>query len=217
MTYKRHQVVNALHALFSGAPNTARTRLDDPVPVPFATRVKRLLEVDLRLARTAPAEDPYEPAFFDDLPQGTGRDVLYSPYRAFTLAVGLELIDVGYKQEEVVAVVSLVQADLKRAFERSGATFATHGRMTVHYAHEDQDPEEYRANAQLYLALSRVERPANGPLLLSELVKSDGLVEHLEKLRRDRLRSVHLVEMSEFAARVRELLEAQPLRKRGPQ
>lgn len=66
MFAKRQQVVQVLFALSYGASRDARDRLEAEVPPFSLTRIKRLLEIDLRWARANPELLPrFGLAFYD--------------------------------------------------------------------------------------------------------------------------------------------------------
>lgn len=112
-TFKRGQVEWALWEYFAGGRIKRASS-----PKIFATRIKRLLELD-RSMKKFPAEKPprHRFAFHDAEPDGRGIDASYSHFNAFCLAIGLDLLDVGFKQSEVVFLLKYVRADLERQFE----------------------------------------------------------------------------------------------------
>jgi len=101
-TYKRGQMEWALWQLFAAnRPNPKRP------PQAFLTRIKRLWEID---RQTGPEGPGY--AFFDHAPEGRGNEVSYSAFNAFSLAIGLDLLDAGYKQAEVVTLLQHIRSHL---------------------------------------------------------------------------------------------------------
>src|SRR3990167_10252586 len=92
-SYRRGQVE---WALWRWA--TTPDRLRDAPPA-FLARIKRLLEIDREVGQTGNKE-PEDTAFYSELPKGTGSDVGYSAFNAFCLALGLDLLDAGFKQGE---------------------------------------------------------------------------------------------------------------------
>lgn len=91
ITFKRNQVDEALWSVF--APRYANVRT---TPAAFATRIKRLLEID----RAEPATKGMLPAFSDG-PAGKGSDSAFTELNCACLAIGLEMLDIGFKQREV--------------------------------------------------------------------------------------------------------------------
>lgn len=118
-TFKRGQVEFALWRFFSHL----RSQSDKPPPV-FPTRIKRLLELDLEFYRKnrlkrIPGGRIKAPgfAFVDREPQGQGRDVAFTSFNAFCLGLGLELLDAGFKQSEIVFVMSYIRPQLEEQYE----------------------------------------------------------------------------------------------------
>lgn len=115
-TYRRGQVEWALWRVKS-ASKTA------PAPAEFLTRTRRLLEID----RSEPAAErffsPY--AFSDDAPGGRGDEAAFQEIDALMLWLGLDLLEMGFKQQEVVKLLRLARAvvlkrygrDLKRGYD----------------------------------------------------------------------------------------------------
>ena len=103
-SYKRNQVELAIWQTVAN-PNEANR---EP-PKKFGTRIKRLLELDR-------AQDDGVFAFSDLKPQGRGADVAFSKFNAFCLALGIELLDAGYKQAEIVFLLQHIRPQLKKAF-----------------------------------------------------------------------------------------------------
>jgi hypothetical protein len=107
-TYKRNQLEQALWQLFT--PNTAMAK----PPKVFLARIKRLLDLDRELDPKDEHESRY--AFFDDDGPGLGVEVQYSPYSAFALALGLDMLDSGFKQSEVLELCRARRRKLERYF-----------------------------------------------------------------------------------------------------
>ncbi len=112
LAFKRNQVEWALWQLFvdsrpdAGAP-----------PKVFLNRIKRLLDLDRGLG---PKDElGFGFAFFDHDGPGLGAEVAYSDYGAFALAVGLDLMDLGFKQAEVVALCRACRKKLQREFRHA--------------------------------------------------------------------------------------------------
>lgn len=89
--YKRNQAEEALWAVF--APRYASGRTTPPA---FGTRIKRLLEID----RAEPATRAI-PHAFSDVPAGKGSDSVFTELNCACLAIGLEMLDIGFKQREI--------------------------------------------------------------------------------------------------------------------
>jgi hypothetical protein len=110
LTFKRNQVEEAV---------AKAVEPDSPKPSSeLRTRIKRLLETDRVLpkdgqsggAKTAPF------AFFSDESPGSGREIWFSAYEAFALAVGLLLMRHGWPQSFAVKVLRRVRGELEFAY-----------------------------------------------------------------------------------------------------
>ena len=98
ITYKRGQVEWALWRAFT----LARSPDDGPPPI-FKTRIKRLLDLDRDLdAATFGASPPCDFAFVAPAVGGSGVEAQYTAFDAFCLALALDLLDIGFKQGEIV-------------------------------------------------------------------------------------------------------------------
>jgi len=110
--YKRGQVEEALWRYFSlyGPKASAPPQI-------FLTRIKRLLEVDWRRETAHESEIPHPRFAFRDGPgEGKGTDMSYTIFNAWCLALGLELLDVGFKQSEIVFLLRHLRGNLEREF-----------------------------------------------------------------------------------------------------
>lgn len=234
MFAKRQQVVQILFALTYGESHSARDRLATEVPSFFVTRIKRLLEVDLKWARANPKLLPsYGLAFYDQLPLGTGHEVQYSPFRVFTLAVALELVRFGAKQGEAVDFIARIQGDLKRVFDTTDRALKTSGRTNVTQQASEVASTSVREKLdalKIYLVLRCVEvtprgaEHLGGSVAVGERLYDRRLLEGQEELEgylatelRDGLFSLFVVELAELAVRIVELIQVTPVRIRGHQ
>ena len=103
-TYKRNQVEQAIWQVMAHQKGHSQKP-----PKKFSTRIKRLLELD-----RSHEDGPY--AFSNAKPLGRGADVAFAPSDAFILALGMELLDSGYKQAEIVFLLRHIRPELKKAF-----------------------------------------------------------------------------------------------------
>jgi len=112
MAYKRNQIVQAIARLVQtdSAKPSSETR----------TRLKRLLETDRNLGRSKRSADPERAnfAFFTMDAPGRGVEIWFSGYEAFALLTGLRLLQHGWPQTSVVAVLRRVRPDLERHHAR---------------------------------------------------------------------------------------------------
>ncbi len=119
--YKRNQVDLALWQLFS--PVGIHSELHPT----FKTRIKRLLDLDRQppthggKAKTddLAADWPKTPAFSAAQTHwGKGTVATFSLFDAFCLALALDLLDMGFKQSEVVFLIGHIRPDLNDVFEK---------------------------------------------------------------------------------------------------
>jgi len=94
-SYKRNQVEWALWGLFAQQPAAE----SDDIPSVFRTRIKRLIELD---QNTNEKGMPKQLAFVETKVHGQGKDQPYTLFNTFCLALGLDLLDAGFKQSEIV-------------------------------------------------------------------------------------------------------------------
>jgi len=220
MLYKRNQVEEALWRLKAGR------RGSGPPPPVFRTRVKRLLELD----RQGMAESERPPrgfAFIDAMPRGKGADIGFTEINAFCLSAGLDLLDTGYKQSEVVYLLQHIRPLLEKAHAAERRNPAV---PNLNLLAEDRPGSPVYvengiefADTRLFLLLGRVEMREAYPLhdqslpliFAPELVR--GLTALTETLH-NRVRGmskVHVLELSVMASSLRfRLAETEP-RTRG--
>jgi len=112
--YRRGQVEWALWRFFSvGRADPGRA------PAVFVNRIKRLLELDRTTEDSANSDVPRSRYCFSDVaPEGYGIDVRYTPFNAFVLGLGLDLLDLGFKQGEIVFLLRHIRHDLDREYAR---------------------------------------------------------------------------------------------------
>lgn len=113
-TFKRNQVEWALWRVFCKLGQ----RAPQP-PTQFTTRVKRLLDLDRDLEVPHGVDDPAfaRYAYSDAPPPGKGSDAEFLAGDAFCLAVGLDLLDLGLNQQDVLFLGRGVREVLLQAFE----------------------------------------------------------------------------------------------------
>ena len=104
--FQRGQVDHALWALF---------RPDQSAPSPtFLGRISKLLDIDrekIVLSGTNVA-DAAPHAFHDVGLPGQGIEMQFSAFDTFCLAVGLDLLELGFKQAEIVFLLRHIRGDL---------------------------------------------------------------------------------------------------------
>jgi len=106
-TYGRGQVEWALWRAFTVHSLTASKAM----PKVFATRIKKLLELDRNLELSDMEAPPSSDVAFTSS-RTDGSEIAYQPIDAFCLAIALDLLDAGYKQLEVVFLMRFLRDDL---------------------------------------------------------------------------------------------------------
>jgi len=217
-TYKRNQVEQAVWSLFS------QTSGRDPIPRPFRTRIKRLLELD----REQQAETGKNFAFFDAPPEGKGVEVAFTPFNAFCLTMGLDLLDIGFKQSEVVFCLQALRDKIEDTWQK---IWTNPPGQTGNISVKDRpDKPSYinqtghkRVDTRVFMMIRKIELREAWPLLKKErdlVIESDicfGLdqaYEQLATMGKDH-RKVISLELSEIAVQVKKYLEDAPARNRG--
>ena len=92
--FRRGELERVLWAL------KANKKITPAMPSEFGTRIRRLLEID-RAVDFVEAGAAFH-AFSSDSPSGRGHDVIFSMLDLQMLWLGLELVEMGFKQREVV-------------------------------------------------------------------------------------------------------------------
>jgi hypothetical protein len=169
--YRRGQVEWALWRLKAGE----ETR--QSAPSPFLSRIKRLLDVDRTLIEAPRPRGSSAFAFSSAPPGGRGENAAFSKSDALILWLALELLELGFKQQEVVQQLRrarpLLIRDLGSVLDAPPARIKHEKGRFVYEGLKDEA-------LQLFLALPRVEgardpwgvrgkdgAPVQGPALLS--------------------------------------------------
>ena len=108
MLFKRNQVEAAISRIFE--PGSAKPSSE------LRTRMKRLLETDRSFGRNKRSTDPARVhfAFYSGEAPGRGIEIWFSGYEAFALLTALRLMQHGWPQGFVVAVLRYVRPELER-------------------------------------------------------------------------------------------------------
>ena len=227
-TYKRGQVEWALWR----TANFSRVAVAER-PAIFATRIKRLLDTDRDLgAGAAEAEAPFA---FVTPAEGRGIEAAFAPFDVFCLAVALDLLDVGFKQGEIVVVMRHLRPRLERWFPRLLRRPSLGGRQNHLASHHTDLPVIHReggraplADARVFVVLNRVEmtevlalpttkRESNNPAFLEPEICEGvaGLERVLNKLMPHHRRTVIVIEIAATAQVVAAFLAQAPRLARG--
>ena len=224
-TYKRGQAEWAVWRAFT----LGRSPGDGPPPV-FKNRIKKLIDVDRETALSD--ENGVGYAFVEIIGGGSGVESQFAPIDVFCLGVALDLLDVGFKQGEIVLVMRHLRADLDHWFPLALGRPSLIDRQN-HLAkfHPDLPVIERPgraplADARVFLILNRVEltevlaiqaEVLRGPLVLTPRIccGMSGLEAELQGLMPQHRRTVIIVEIVALAQAVAAFLEKAPAMQRG--
>lgn len=151
--FQRGQVDESLWALF---------RPDQSSPSAlFLGRIKKLIDVDRKAEVLAGASSARSAAhaFHGRPPRGQGYEAEFSAFDAFCIAIALDLLDLGFKQAEIVFLLRHIRADLERNFAEI-LDDPPAGRMK-----QDRDKRLFMAVGKVEL-VERAGSPSSTPLIL---------------------------------------------------
>ena len=235
--YKRGQVEWALWRAFT----LARSASDQP-PAVFKTRIKRLLDLDRDLkaedAANGPGPASVEAArdvAFGVAKLGSGHEAAYATFDVFCLGLALDLLDIGFKQSEVVTVVRHLRPSLAELLpsllsrpsliDRQRHLARLHPDLPVIERGNGRAPW---ADARVFLLLNRVEltevllpstsRAGHGTaaILTPKIALGlTGLAASLDRLMPLQRRAVIIVEIAALAQAVAAFLAQAPVSARG--
>lgn len=228
-TFKRNQMEWALWRAF-----TLGRRHGDAPPQIFKTRIKRLLDVDREFdTQSDGAGEVVDYAFAPAVEDGRGNDAAYEAVDIFCLAVGLDLLDIGFKQSEIVFVLRHIRPSLEDLYPTLVELPSLTDRQTKLARNHPNLPRftppkktEAQADPRVFMVLGRIE--------LTEVMASDAVArgkavfpapifcEGVEKLAAtlydqmpNRRRSVIVVELTALAQAVTDFLAKAPVVRRG--
>lgn len=230
-TYKRGQVEWALWKYFTFLKDQTQT-----IPKVFRTRIKRLLELDrdLQSSRKCSTRD-MSYAFINESPDGQGTDVSYTPFNTICLALGLELLDVGFKQSEIVLLLQHIRGQIEKPYSKILKNPPKVRSRILATVRPDSPAFEDKGNrfadCRVFVVINKVEirevfvpflnkPPKTGDPIWHQPVFCYGINELHEELhqmndRKNMYRKALVVEMAHMVILVKEFLEkAEPI-KRG--
>lgn len=231
LTYRRGQVEWALWRAFT----LARSPGDGP-PSIFKTRIKRLLDLDRGLEVSGfGAAPPSAFAFVEPSEGGSGTEAQYAVFDAFCLALALDLLDVGFKQGEIVYLMRHLRERLEAWFPELLDRPSLIDRQAHLAQHHPKLPRVERgsgksplADARVFLILNRIEmtevlapvqtrdHPSQPVFLEPEVCEGiTKLTARLDDLMPLHRRTVITLEIAAAAQAVRTFLDAAPLFPRG--
>ncbi|MCC7045987.1 MAG: hypothetical protein IT562_04675 [Alphaproteobacteria bacterium] len=214
--YKRNQIEEALWKVFAAG------RVGGDAPRVFATRIKRLLELDR--APQPPSAGDY--AFHDDPPRGLGVDTAFSELNVFCLAIGLDLLDIGFKQQEVVFLLKHIRPELEKQHRK--ILHSPPAPRQLIPAEDRPDCPAYMkgtikiADCRVFLSINKVEitelYPRHDPC--TPLIFAPRFIRGIEALRNELQRMNYdyrrtlVLEIAELAVQIgKELAETEPTRR----
>lgn len=225
-TYRLSQVESVIAALLGGTYRTAGLRANVALETKMQHRVRRMLQIDRAHGiKVGEKLSEHPMAFLEELPEGKGRPMRFSPRKAFNLVIACELLRFGFNQQEVVEGIGMADASLEKAFNQSISVFNTDRWATItNLQRKDQTADDVR-----WFVLITGEVMPPGTAELTGGVVEDGehlprfevacgqnrVVERLLHLSKDRLRAIGVIELSQLAARVLELLPLQHEKRAG--
>ncbi|MEQ1615275.1 MAG: hypothetical protein ABL904_21190 [Hyphomicrobiaceae bacterium] len=229
VTYKRGQVEWALWRAFT----LARSPGDGPPPI-FRTRIKRLLDLDRDLDAAAfGATPPCDFAFVAPAEGGSGVEAQYTPFDAFCLAIALDLLDVGFKQGEIVFLMRHLRDTLADWFDdllKRPSLIDRQAHLAKHHPGlpvlERSSGRAPIADARVFLILNRIEMTELMPAVTSRAGQAvflepevcEGvtrLQQRLDALMPRHRRTLITLEITTTAQAVAAFLDAAPLVPRG--
>jgi hypothetical protein len=112
LEYKRNQLEEAISRALQ--PDAAKPSAD------LRTKMKRLLDLDRSQGRNPRSADPEHAnfAFFSEDAPGKGVEISFSPYEVFALLVALQLLEHGWPQGFVLAVMRRIRRRLEHQHSR---------------------------------------------------------------------------------------------------
>lgn len=224
-TYGRGQVEWALWSTFTGKFNPPL------MPKIFATRIKKLLELDRNLDLSKMEAPPDCEFAFAPLPVD-GTEIAYKPIDAFCLAIALDLLDAGYKQSEVVFIMQY----LRRPLEKQMPQIHNEPSLLDRQRNRAEDYPGYPttfsrnleiADARVFLIIRKIEMVEIIPETDTKVSKHptflepkfcrgvDGLTNKIDKMLPSSRRTATIIEIARTAQAVRASLDKAPVIRRG--
>ncbi|MBV9635359.1 MAG: hypothetical protein JOZ40_12095 [Methylobacteriaceae bacterium] len=197
----------------------------------FRTRIKKLLDLDRSWKRPCQAAAAASAAFSDAPPEGSGVDGAYTAFDAFCLAVALDFLGAGFKQQEVTLLMSRLRFTLREPFElalKFPPARTTPAGRRHHLNSNIKQRFNNAADRRIFLAIQRVEFNEEFPALAAPgragiapifqdppiLYGRDKLCEELDRMSHLYRRAM-IVEIAHTAAGVVEFLKQAPAISRG--
>jgi hypothetical protein len=221
--FRRGQAEWALWRLFDAGVYARRD-----MPAVFRTRIKKLLDIDRSGAMPGQARGAAALAFADDAPIGSGSEAAFTAFDVFCLALALDLLDMGFKQAEIVFLLRHIREGLRPVFERIVRDYPPANRQRYRAKDFPNCPAiDTKSGAQIvdtgvYVLVRKIEigelvpKGAKQPLIAPPQICAGqaALAAALAKLGGAQ-RKVLVIEIGQSARLAPALLEAAPITKRG--
>lgn len=223
--YGRGQLEWAVWKTFRRQRSTAPIDL----PAAFRTRIKRLLEIDLEMGAEA-GRAAGSSVFYRSVPSGTGSEARFDQFGAFCVALGVELLDAGFKQREIVFLLRHVRRELSREFEHV-LSLPPSPRKLIRPDDRPGAPTRWVGNLKVadclvYMLIEKVEltealsarrggRRRESSLMVPRFIRgSEALAKKLSEMP-GYYRKILVIEMAELIVEIGEALIKAPIKRRG--
>ncbi len=185
---------------------------DEKIPNAFLTRIKRLLELDRQ-----PLDGDNTMAAFStsNTPIGKGSEANFSAFDVFCLCLGLDLLDLGFKQSEVVFFLRHTRKDIQEIYDEILKTSKVHGRNR-YGINKDSAVFMLIRKIELKELFPLIPKEHKGPII-SPPEFCFGSKEFMEKTldTANRHRKFIVIELAKIAALLNDFLPQAPVRTRG--
>lgn len=185
---------------------------DEDIPNVFLTRIKRLLDLDRQ-----PLDGNATAMAFSssNLPIGKGSEATFSDFDVFCICLGLDLLDLGFKQSEVVFFLRHTRKDIHEIYDQITKTRNVNGR------------DRYGINKDnaVFMVIRKIELKELFPLIpkdykdpvISPPVFCFGSDELMAKTlaTANHYRKFIVIELAKIAALLNDFLPQAPVRTRG--
>lgn len=157
-SFRRGQAEWALWRMFDFGVHANRT-----MPPAFRTRIKKLLDIDRSGAMAGQGPNASALAFADEQPEGSGSEAAFTPFDVFCLALALDLLDMGFKQAEIVFLLRHIRQALRPVFQRIVRHYPPANRRPYPAADYPNCPTTKNQNGaevldpNVYLLVSKIE------------------------------------------------------------
>ena len=197
----------------------------------FRARVKHLLQLDRSGAIQGHPADPPPVAHALSLegPGGTGVDAAFTAFDAFCLAVAIDFLRSGFKQAEVLLLMLHLRPWLQRPFTKILCAPPPYRSRRTVKTFSDAVKELSAEDRRVFLVIHRVEFSEKSPAfgrptfrqsaatVFRDPMFCNGVNElrnYLDKMDHTFRRAI-VLEIAHMAARIAELLNQAPLKRRG--